>query len=136
MSRFLYLNIYSFLLAGAGILALAAPFYLITKWTLVAQIPVALYLLTMSGNLFSAWDSKKKEIEILVKRNKAEFRPDTFETFMKAPCGRLLVRAVLCELEKPDEYKNLLKLRKPFWAEIKSACAPVKSAVYIYEENA
>jgi len=135
MSRFLYLNIYSFLLAGAGILTLAAPFHLISKWILVAQVIISIYLFAMSGNLFSSWESKKKEIDILVKRNKAEFRPDTFEVFMRAPCGRLLVRTVLSDLGKKDEYKNLSKLRKPFWTEIKEGCAPIKSTAYIYEEN-
>jgi len=133
MSRFLYLNIYSFLLAGAGILTLAAPFYLLSKWTLAAQILISIYLLTMSGNLFSSYKNKQKEIDILVKRNRAEFRPDTFEVFMQAPCGRLLVRSVLCDLGKKEEYKNLKKMKKPFFSEIKQFCAPVKSVVYISE---
>jgi len=134
MSRFLYLNIYSFLLAGAGILTLTAPFYHLSKWTLVAQILIAIYLLTMSGNLFSAYKNKIKEIEILIKRNRVEFRPDTFEVFMQAPCGRLLVRSVLSDLGKGEEYKNLKKLKKPFLTEIKQFCAPVKSVVYINED--
>jgi len=134
MSRFLYLNIYSFLLTGAGILTLAAPFYSISKWTLVVQVILSLYLLAMSGKLFSTWEAKKKEIEILVKRNKDEFRPDTFEVFMKAPCGRLVVRSVLSELGKQNEYKNLLKMKRPLLTEIKENCAPVKSVVYINEE--
>jgi len=135
MSRFLYLNIYSFLLAGAGVLTLAAPFYRITKWTLVVQAVIALYLLAMSGKLFSTWESKKREIDILVKRNRDEFRPDTFEVFMRAPCGRLLVRSVLSELGKADEYKNLLKMKKPFLTELKQNCAPVKTVVYLNEER-
>jgi len=135
MSRFLYLNIYSFLLAGAGILTLIAPFYCISKWTLVVQVILSVYLLTMSGKLFSAWEGKKKEIDILVKRNRAEFRPDTFEIFMQAPCGRLLVRSVLADLGKPEEYKNLLKMKKPFFSGIKQSCAPVKTVIYINEET-
>jgi len=135
MSRFLYLNIYSFLLAGAGILALTAPFYLLSKWTLIAQILIAFYFLTMSGHLFSAYKNKIKEIDILIKRNREEFRPDTFEVFMQAPCGRLIVRSVLSDLDKREEYKNLRNLKKPLIVQIKQYCAPVKSVVYINEEH-
>jgi len=135
MSRFLYLNIYSFLLAGAGILTLTAPFYFISKWTLVLQVIISIYLLTMSGKLFSAWESKKREIDILVKRNQSEFRPGTFEVFMQAPCGRLIVHSALSDLGKPEEYKNLLKMKKPFFLELKQFCAPIKTVVYINEER-
>jgi len=101
-----------------------------TKWTLVVQVIISLYLFAMSGKLFSTWESKKKEIEILVKRNRLEFRPDTFEVFMRAPCGRLVVRSALTELGKSNEYKNLLKMKKPFFTEIKQNCAPVRTVVY------
>jgi len=134
MPRFLYLNIYSFLLAGAGILTLVAPFYLITKWTLIAQALIALYLFAMSGKLFSTYKSRKREIDLLVTRNRLAFRPDTFKVFMQAPCGRLVTRSALSELGKSNEYKNLFTMKKPFLTEIKENCAPVKSVVYINEE--
>jgi len=134
MSRFLYLNIYSFLLVFAGILTLAAPFYMFSKWTLIVQGIAAVKLFAISGKLFSSWGSKKREIELLIKRNQDNFRPDTFEKFMQAPCGRLIARQVLRDLNKPDEYKSLLKLRKPFWVRLRNNCAPVKTTIYINKE--
>jgi len=112
LRRFLYINIYAFLIVFAGILALILPFYLITKWILIAQIIVAINLFLISGKLFSAWNSKKREIELLVNRNKNEFRPDTFEVYMRTLCGRLVVHEALRELNIQREYKTLQKLKK------------------------
>ena len=134
MSRFLYLNIYSFLIVCAGILTLAMPFYLINRWTLVIQAIIAIKLFTIAGRLFSTWGSKKREIDILIKKNQVEFRPDTFDIFMQAPCGRLVVHQVLRDLNKSDEYKALLKLQKPLLDRIWDNCAPAKTVVYINEE--
>jgi len=134
VSRFLYLNIYSFLIVCAGILALVLPFYLITKWTLIAQGIVAVNLFLISGKLFSTWDSKKREIDLLVKRNKNEFRPDTFKVYMQAPCGRLVVREALRNLNMQGEYKTLLKLQKPLLERLKNNCTPSKTVIFINEE--
>jgi hypothetical protein len=134
MSRFLYLNIYSFLLVFAGIATLAAPFYMLSKWTIIIQCIVAVKLFVISGQLFSTWGSKKREIELLIKRNQKEFRPDTFEVFMRAPCGRLIARQVLRDLNKRDEYKSLLKLRKPLLKRLRENCTPTKTVVHINEE--
>ena len=135
MSRFLYLNIYSFLLVCVGILTLLLPFWLITKWTLVAQGIVAIKLFSISGRLFSTWDAKKREINLLVNRNKREFRPDTFEIYMQAPCGRLIVHEALRELNMREEYKTLLKLQKPLLERLRNNCVPPKTVIYIDEES-
>lgn len=134
MSRFLYLNIYSFLLVFAGILTLVAPFYMLSEWTILIQGIVAVKLFVISGKLFSTWGSKKREMELLIKRNRGEFRPETFEVFMRAPCGRLIVRRVLRDLNKRDEYKALLKLRKPLLKRLRDNCAPARTVVHINEE--
>jgi hypothetical protein len=134
-SRFLYLNIYSFLIVFAGILTLAMPFYLINRWILIIQAIIAIKLFMISGRLFSTWGNKQKEIDILVKKNQVKFRPDTFEIFMQAPCGRLIVRQVLRDLNKPDEYKSLLKLQKPLLERLKNNCTPAKTVIYINEET-
>jgi hypothetical protein len=135
MSRFLYLNIYAFLLVFAGILTFILPFYLISKWILVAQGIIAIKLFFISGKLFSAWDAKKREIDLLVNRNKNEFRPDTFEVYMQAPCGRLVVREALRELNIQKEYKTLLKLQKPLLERLKNNCMPAKTTIFINEES-
>jgi len=135
MSRFLYLNIYSFLIVCAGILTLALPFYLVTKWTLVIQVIIAIKLFTISGKLFSTWEYKKREIDLLVNRNKNEFRPDTFEVFMQAPCGRLVVREALRDLNKQEKYKSLLQMQKPFLERLKNNCAPSNTVIFINGEK-
>ena len=134
--RFLFINIYSFLIILAGILTLAAPFYLISKWTLVVQGIIALKLFMISSRLFFSWNDKKREIDLLVKRNKKEFRPDTFKVFMQAPCGRLVVCEALKELNMQREYKALLKLQKPLWERLKNNCKPSKTVIFINEESA
>jgi hypothetical protein len=133
--RFLYLNIYSFLLFVAGILTLAAPFYLITRWTLVAQAIIAIKLFAFAAKLLSAWDDKKLKMDILKKRNKDEFRPDAFTPFMQAPCGRLVARQVLRDLGKPEEYKSLLKLRRPLFERLRENCTPQKTVIYINKDS-
>jgi len=135
MSRFLYLNIYSFLIVLAGILALFLPFYLISKWFIIAQVVIAINLIFISGKLFSTWDVKKREIDILVNRNKNEFRPDTFEVYMQAPCGRLVVREALRDLNIQREYKTLLKLQKPLLERLRNNCTPSKTIIFINEES-
>ncbi|MDR0321624.1 MAG: hypothetical protein LBI28_08980 [Treponema sp.] len=133
---FLYLNIYSFLIICAGILILVLPFYTITKWTLVVQGIIAIKLFTIAGKLFSAWEDKKEKIDILIKRNQDEFRPDTFDVFMQAPCGRLIVHYVLRNLNKQEEYKSLLKLRKPLLERMRNNCIPAKTIIHINKEIA
>jgi hypothetical protein len=132
--RFLYLNIYSFLIICAGILTLVMPFYRITKWTLVIQAIIAIKFFMIAGKLFSIWEDKKLKIEILKKKNQDAFRPDTFDVFMQAPCGRLIVHQVLMDLHKHGEYKSLLKLQKPLLERLRDNCMPVKTVIYINED--
>lgn len=117
-----------------GILTLTIPLCLIIKWLFIIQIIIAIKLFFISGKLFSSWKNKQKEIDILVKRNKNEFRPETFETFMQAPCGRLVVHIALKELNKQSEYKKLLFLQKSLLERIKDSCTPSKTTIYINEE--
>ena len=134
MRRFLYINIYNFLLVFAGTFVLLLPFYKINKYIFIVQSIIALYLLITARNLFATWDDKKTKIKILIGKNREEFRPDTFEVFMQYPCSRLLVRHVLSELGKSHEYKNLLKFKKPLLTNIIESCTPVKTVVYINED--
>jgi hypothetical protein len=132
---FLYLNIYSFLIVCAGILVLVTPFYMISKWLIIAQGIIAIRLFMVAGKMFFAWSDKKEKIKILVKRNHGKFRSDTFSVFMQAPCGRLIVRYVLRRLDKQEEYKELLKLQKPLLERLRNNCAPVKTVIYINKED-
>jgi hypothetical protein len=121
------------LIIFAGILILIVPLYKISKWTLVIQGIIAIKLFIIAGKLFSTWEDKKLKLDILIKRNQDEFRPATFDVFMQAPCGRLIVHQVLRDLHRQNEYKSLLKLQKPLLDRLKNNCTPVKTAVYINE---
>jgi len=132
--RFIYLNIYSFLLVLAGILALAIPFYKFTKWTLLVQAIAALKLFEIAYKLFLTYEDKLTKINILTGKNKTEFRPDTFSIFMQAPCSRLVAYYVLIMLDKTYEYKNLLKLKKSFLENLKDNCTASETVVFINEE--
>ena len=132
---FLYLNIYSFLLIGAGVLVLLIPFYKISLWIIILQVIVSIKLIIVGGKLFSTWTYKKRKVTVLTARNRRIFQPTTFEEYMQAPCGRLVVKVVLSKLDKSYEYKNLLKLKKPFLSIIKENCQPTKTIIYIREDG-
>jgi len=134
MLRFLYLNIYSFVPIFAGALVLLLPFYKINKYIFIVQIIITFCLFILAAKLFCAWEDKKKKRQVLLGKNRDVFRPDTFEVFMQAPCGRLIVQSVLSELCKSGEYKNLLKFKKPVLVAIKENFKPVKTVVYINED--
>jgi len=95
---------------------------------------IAIKIWHVAAKLFSTYEDKKRKREILINRNRDNFRPETFDVYMQAPCGRLIVRSVLSELGKTSEYKNLLKRKKPFWALLKENCVPAKTIIYINEE--
>jgi len=134
VSRFLYLNIYAFLLVFAGILTVATPFYVFGRWIILVQVMVAVMFFAAAGTLFSAWEHKKREMALLTKKNQKKFRPDTFAVFMEAPCGRLIVRQVLRDLNMPDEYESLVKLRGPLMKRLRNNCTSTKTEIYINEE--
>jgi hypothetical protein len=122
------------LLVCTGILTLLAPFYRISKWILLGQFLLAVKIFMIAGKMFSLGEYKLKIVKLLIKRNQAEFRPDTFEIFMQAPCGRLIVRQTLRDLHKPWKYKSLKKLQKPFLERLQNNCRPLKTVIYISKE--
>lgn len=103
-------------------------------WLIVPQVFVALFCLKQSVQLFSTWGDKKIKYEILIGKNRKEFRPDSFEVFMQAPCGRLLTKAVLKDLGVPEKYKDLLARKKPFELSIKEGCSKQETKIYINED--
>lgn len=133
--RFLYINIYSFLIICTGILVLILPFYRITLWILLVQGLIAIYLFNISLKLFSTYNDKLIKIKILLGKNKNKFRPETFKVFMQAPCSRLMVRYVLKIMNKRDEYKNLLKFKKTFVENMREGCIQTDTVIYFNEEK-
>ena len=135
MFRFLYLNLYAFVLVGAGILTLTAPFYWISRWALVLQVIAAINLFVLAGKLFATWGEKKRAVRMLVRKNRFKFRPESFEAFLQAPCGKLVVRLALKDLDRQGDYTALLKLQKPLLERWRHNCTPVKTTVYINREG-
>ena len=68
------------------------------------------------------WEDKYREYKILIERNKKDFRPETFKLYMDAPCGRKVVKAVLKDLGKSNEYKQLLVYKPTLRESLKDCC--------------
>jgi hypothetical protein len=133
MLRFLYLNIYSFLIVLAGVAVLLLPFYRLFIWIIIIRAIVAIKLFTISGKLFSTWNEKKRMSALLIKKNSREFRHDTFQVFMQAPCSCLVVKAALADLGQKNQYHNLLKYKQPLISSMIENMKPVKTSIYINE---
>jgi hypothetical protein len=132
--RFLYINIYAFLVSALGILVALIPLYKITWILFIFQCLIAIKLFMISAQIFSTWDSKKREIELLKNRNSSQFRPDTFKIYMQAPCSRLVVRAALSDLNLRSNYKELGVYKKSIFVLIKENFQPVEQSIYINED--
>ena len=132
--RFLYLNFYAGLLLLAGAAAVAVPLYRITALFLFIQIPAALFCLYQSARIFSVWKDKKRRYEKLLERNAAEWEAYSFRPYMISPCGRLLVKVVLSDLNRKDEYRNLKQYIPSLKNQVKLNCRTEKTVVYINKE--
>lgn len=132
--RFLYLNTYSFLLLFGGIILILISFLEIPKLLTIPSIIISFFFFYNSVKLFSSWNDKKVKCEILYKKNINEFRPDTFKVFMQAPCGRLVTKVVLKDLNQKEKYKELLIYKEPFLTSIKNNFKPTKTSIYINED--
>lgn len=131
----MYLNIYAFLLllAGGGIVC----FSIFYHSTILLIIEISLTAICIKGAfaIFSSWDDKKRKYTVLMQRNSPLLRPDTFKEFMSAPCGRLLARIVLKDLNQKNQYK-LLKQYKPSLATQISNCRKTQTTkIIIYKQQ-
>lgn len=132
ISRYLYLNSYALLLLVGGVVVIFIPIGLSLIWSIIIKVIVCSILFKEAHTILSSWSDKKRKYTVLMTRNCEEFRPDTFKEYMQAPCGRLLVRVVLKDLNKTEEYKNLYKsYHQPLWKTIKENLKPQKTVVYI-----
>ena len=130
--RYLYLNTYSFLLLICGIIVALIPFYRILKWLIILQVAASLFFVIQAVKLFSAWQDKKIKYKILMERNKNEFHPETFKIFMQAPCGVLLTKVVLKDLNLKERYSEVKIYKKTFFDFIKDGCANKNQETRIY----
>ncbi|MDR1592785.1 MAG: hypothetical protein LBS16_07925 [Prevotellaceae bacterium] len=133
--RFLYLNAYAFLLTFGGIGIALMPCYRIGWWLTALQVVVVWICEKNALRIFRSWSDKKRKYAVLMQKNSAEFRPDTFAEYVQAPCGQLLVKIVLTDLRKNHEYKNLLKLKQPLWTMLTTGCKPQKTVIFINDKN-
>lgn len=133
--RFIYLNSYAYILLIAGVGIAFIPLYSV-HWTLV--IVQAIFILTAiktAFKIFLRWEEKKRSYRVLIERNENEIHVNSFKSYMQAPCGRLLVKVVLDDLEKRQQYKILKKrftptLRTTLRA-IRMARKPKRTIIYI-----
>lgn len=132
--KFIYLNTYSFLLLFCGIISILLPIYKVSKIFFIPQVIVFFIFFYYSVKLFSTYKDKLIKYDILLKKNKDEFRPETFKIFMQAPCGRLVTKSVLQALNQKDKYKELLIYKEPFFVSVKNNFKPTKTSIYINEE--
>lgn len=114
-----------------GIGCVFIPLYRYSSWWLLLQIPVTIIFLRGAFKIFLSWEDKKRKYNLLIQRNTNAIRHDTFGEFMQAPCGRLLVKLVLKDLNLSTEYLQLQHLRKPLYKTIKENCQPQRHTIYI-----
>ena len=133
-ARFIYLNTYAILILICGITAALLPLYKVSWWLIIPQAVVCLFCLKQAVQLFSSWNDKMRKYDILIKRNKTYFHPNSFKPFMNAPCGRLLVKAVLHDLGISNRYKELLVFREPFLVRAGKNCTSQETKIYINED--
>lgn len=132
--KFFYLNTYSFLLLLCGIIFILVPLHKVSKIFFIPQVIISIIFFYNSIKLFSSWNDKLIKCKILYKKNKDEFRPESFKIFMEAPCGRLITKSVLRDLNKKDKYKELLIYKEPLITSIKNNFKPAKTSIYINED--
>lgn len=132
--KFIYLNIYAFLLLFCGILTGFLPLFKISKFLIIPQAIIILFFLKQSFQLFSTWRDKKIKYQILIKKNQKEFKPESFKIFMQAPCGRLLTKTVLKDLGLKAKYQELLSYKEPLLISIKNNCKKTETKIYINED--
>ncbi len=132
IKRYLYLNIYAFLLLAAGGCIGCLAVWRISLWLIIPQAIIALTCFHNAMRILSTWNDKKRKYALLMQRNANGIRPDTFTDYMQAPCGRVLAKIVLKDLRCPERYMELKKLRKPLHQRI--SCKPTKTVVYINNE--
>lgn len=133
--RYLYLNSYAFLLLFGGIGIMLVPLYPINRYILIVQIIAAFVCIKNSYKIFRTWKGKKRRYALLIEQNISGFNPESFYEYMQAPCGRLLVRIVLKDLNQRNRYTELKKLKKPLFQRIRESCKPRKTVIYIKNQE-
>lgn len=113
---------------------LGIPLFKITVFLCIPQAIIVIVLFQNSYRLFSTWNDKKRMYAVLLAKNHDGFSTESFKIYMKAPCGRLLVKTVLNDMNLKEKYKELLIYREPLLASLKNNWTPIETKIYINEE--
>jgi hypothetical protein len=102
--KFLFINIYAFLLVIGGIAIIFIPNNIIVyilKWL------AGLLCLYGAISIFSMWKRKKRMIKVLLKRNENVINYDSFKPYMETFCTQLVVIYVLKKMKRMDIFFDL-----------------------------
>lgn len=133
--RFIYVNIYAFLILLMGIGIIFLPLSGLSEYLIYVQVLLALVCLKSSISIFNTWEAKKRRYKKLIDANKECFNPESFEEYMKAPCGRLLVKLVLDDLDEKRQYKKLKTYKISWIKTLKNNCKPRKRVKIVVYKN-
>ena len=106
---FIRLNFWAFLLDVISIIIVIS--FLLNHNTVFKGILFFIFVIVIYNGirLHFLYTYRKKSLEILILKNREKIREDSFNEFMKSPCGRMIVVEALLALEKKDLYPILLK---------------------------
>ena len=130
--RYLYLNFWGLLLISISLAFSVTLFFV--NYSYFLPLPIIIILICLYGgcNILKTWDDKKRKYSILISKNEKCFNPESFKEYMQAPCGRLLVKIVLKDLNESEQYKSLKKYRVSFLSQIKQirkGCVRTKTVI-------
>jgi len=118
--RFLYINIFAFILLCLSVIVFFIP---INIFIIILKILFVLILLIISIGIFCQWKAKNRKLITLILRNKKIIRIDTFKNLRETPCGWVLADIALRELRKNEIYKAFSKKQ---WKEIRNTVLGIK----------
>lgn len=108
LRTFIYLNFWAFLLdiivVLSGVVIVYCP---LTFYFKILPGLGVLFILLKAVELHATVGRKYRARIVLLARNRKSFREDSFEQYMVAPCGRMIVRDVLISLNRKSEFELL-----------------------------
>lgn len=104
MLKFLFINIFAFLLLALGIIFFILPFEIFLH---IFKYVLSILFIAAAVNIFIQWKRKQRIIELLLKRNENEFNKDSFKPFMETFCSQMAVIYVLIKIGHIDKLKIL-----------------------------
>lgn len=103
--RFLYFNVYAFLLVLLCIGVLFVPYEV---FLIIFRITLSVSFLYASFQVFATWNRRKRILVLLMNRNKKEINLQSFKPFMNDPCTQLIVLYVLTKKGKMGYFWKLI----------------------------